>query len=315
MRSRRLLLARPVRADPRRARRHRQRFGLHPLAVEDALKANQLPKVEAYGEQLFVVASTGNRDGDTIQSAKPPSSWVVTSSRPPVTGRRGRTARCARLELAVKLAHGPDYVLYAIPDFIVDGYFPVIDAIEDRLLTVEESVMDTPLDADDIRHLYGQRHEIVRFQRLVGLMKDVASRLTSDADLPCIDDASPFPRHSWGTMWRAEFCPRRIARCRGVGRRHQQSARTAAAGRDHAPACGLGCHFGRAHGDRGHLRSMNFEHMPESRLDVRPSLRARADGSVCALLYWRFRDRAGSDIGFRSCPVVAGAAICHPSSL
>src|SRR3546814_646503 len=44
-----------------------RRFGLHPLAVEDALKANQLPKVETYGDQLFVISRTANLDGDTIQ--------------------------------------------------------------------------------------------------------------------------------------------------------------------------------------------------------------------------------------------------------
>ena len=47
-----------------------KRFGLHPLAVEDALKAKQLPKVEVYGDQLFVIAATGNREGDTIQSGE-----------------------------------------------------------------------------------------------------------------------------------------------------------------------------------------------------------------------------------------------------
>src|SRR3546814_8160033 len=47
-----------------------QRFGLHPLAVEDALKANQLPKADVYGDQLFVIARTANLDGDTIQPGR-----------------------------------------------------------------------------------------------------------------------------------------------------------------------------------------------------------------------------------------------------
>src|SRR3546814_11945979 len=84
----------------------------------------------------------------------------------------------ARLESSPSLlGHGPDYVLHAILDFIVDGYFPVIDAIEDRLLLVEDSVMDTPLDAQEIRHLYAQRHEIIRFQRIAGVMKDLNWKL------------------------------------------------------------------------------------------------------------------------------------------
>lgn len=123
-----------------------KRFGLHPLAVEDATKAKQLPKVEVYGDQLFIIASTGNLGGGTIQSGE---TAIFVGRHFIVTVRHG-SARThsevrARLEtLPAKLAHGPDYVLYAILDFIVDGYFPLIDAIEDRMLLVEDSVMDTP---------------------------------------------------------------------------------------------------------------------------------------------------------------------------
>ncbi len=185
-----------------------KRFGLHPLAVEDALKANQLPKVEAYGDQLFVIARTANLEGDTIE---PGETAIFAGPHFLVSVRHGsartHTAVRSRLEsLPAKLAHGPDYVLYAILDFIIDGYFPVIDAIEDRMLLLEESVMDTPLDAVEIRHLYAQRHEIIRFQRLVGLMKEVAGRLATDDDLPNIDAAvRPFFRDIWDHVQRAEF--------------------------------------------------------------------------------------------------------------
>jgi len=185
-----------------------KRFGLHPLAVEDATKAKQLPKVEVYGDQLFIIASTGNLGAGTIQSGE---TAIFVGRHFIVTVRHG-SARThsdvrARLEtLPAKLAHGPDYVLYAILDFIVDGYFPLIDAIEDRMLLVEDSVMDTPLDAAAIRQLYAQRHEVIRFQRLAGLMKDVAGRLAGEDDLPCIDPAvRPFFRDVLDHVQRAEF--------------------------------------------------------------------------------------------------------------
>src|SRR3546814_11880142 len=74
------------------------------------------------------------------------------------------------------------------------------------MLGVEDSVMDTPLDAAEIRHLYKQRHEIIRFQRLVGMMKEVAGRLTTDDDLPNIDTAvRPFYRDVWDHVQRAEY--------------------------------------------------------------------------------------------------------------
>src|SRR3546814_5724323 len=111
----------------------------------------------------------------------------------------------ARLESSPSLlGHGPDYVLHAILDFIVDGYFPVIDAIEDKMLLVEDSVMDTPLDAHKIRHLYAQRHEIIRFQRIAGLIKDVTWKLAT-TQLPGIDEpVRPFFRDVWAHVQRAE---------------------------------------------------------------------------------------------------------------
>ncbi len=193
-----------------------QRFGLHPLAVEDATKAKQLPKVEVYGDQLFIIASTGMLESGNIQ----PGETAIFVGRHFIVSVRHGSARAhtevrSRLEsLPAKLAHGPDYVLYAILDFIVDGYFPLIDAIEDRLLLVEDSVMDTPLDAATIRRLYAQRHEVIRFQRLTGLMKDVAGRLAGADDLPCVDDTvRPFFRDIWDHVQRAEF---RLAGLRDV---------------------------------------------------------------------------------------------------
>src|SRR3546814_335355 len=138
---------------PSELERVAQRFGLHPLAVEDALKANQLPKADIYGDQLFVIARTANLDGDTIQ----PGETALFVGRHFLVSVRHGSARGhaevrARLESSPSLlGHGPDYVLHAILDFIVDGYFPVIDAIEDKLLLVEDSVMDTHLRPEERR--------------------------------------------------------------------------------------------------------------------------------------------------------------------
>ena len=81
-----------------------KRFGLHPLAVEDALKAKQLPKVEIYGDQLFVIAATAKLDGDAIQPGETAiflgRHFVVTvrhgSGRGETEGGGGDTKRCPR---------------------------------------------------------------------------------------------------------------------------------------------------------------------------------------------------------------------------
>jgi len=268
-----------------------KRFGLHPLAIEDALKANQLPKVEAYGDQLFVITRTANLDADTIH---PGETAFFLGPHFIVSVRHGsartHTDIRSRLEtLPAKLAHGPDYVLYAVLDFIVDGYFPVIDAIEDRMLLVEESVMDTPLDAAEIRHLYAQRHEIIRFQRLVGMMKEVAGRLATEDDLPNIDPAvRPFFRDIWDHVQRAEF---RLAGLRDIaasvietnGMLEQQrqgviTRQLAAWAAILAVPTAIAGIYG-----------MNFEHMPELGWTFGYPLIVAAMAGICLSLYWRFK--------------------------
>lgn len=268
-----------------------RRFGLHPLAVEDALKANQLPKVEVYGDQLFIVARTATLDGDTIQSGE--TAFFV--GRHFIVSVRHGSARThsdvrARLEaLPAKLAHGPDYVLYAVLDFIVDGYFPVIDAIEDRLLAVEESVMDTPLDADAIRHLYGQRHEVIRFQRLAGVMKDMAGRLASDDALPGIDDAvRPFFRDIWDHVQRAEF---RLVGLRDIAasvvdtNNLLEQQRQGAITRQLAAWAAILAVPTAIAGIYG----MNFTHMPELGWTFGYPFALALMSGICGLLYWRFK--------------------------
>ena len=268
-----------------------KRFGLHPLAVEDALKANQLPKVETYGDQLFIIARTANLDGDTIQ---PGETAFFIGPHFFVSVRHGsartHTDVRARLEsLPAKLAHGPDYVLYAVLDFIIDGYFPVIDSIEERMLAVEDSVMDTPLDASEIRHLYKQRHEIIRFQRLVGMMKEVAGRLTADDDLPNIDLAvRPFFRDVWDHVQRAEYrlnglrdIAASVIETNGMLEQQRQGVITrqlaAWAAILAVPTAIAG------------IYGMNFEHMPELGWTFGYPLIVGAMGAICLTLYWRFK--------------------------
>ncbi|MGV1684151.1 magnesium and cobalt transport protein CorA [Sphingopyxis sp. NJF-3] len=266
------------------------RFGLHPLAVEDALKANQLPKADVYGDQLFVIARTANLDADTIQ----PGETAFFLGRHFIVSVRHGSARGhaevrARLEASpTLLGHGPDYVLHAILDFIVDGYFPVIDAIEDRMLLLEESVMDTPLDADEIRHLYAQRHEIIRFQRLAGLMKDVTWKLAT-TPLPCIDDpVRPFFRDVWDHVQRAEFrltglrdIAASVIETNGLLEQQRQGVITrqlaAWAAILAVPTAIAG------------IYGMNFEHMPELGWTFGYPFALALMGGICGLLYWRFK--------------------------
>jgi magnesium transporter len=164
------------------------RFGLHPLAVEDALDPKHLPKMETYGDHLFVVARTVHLDEDRISYG---NTAIFVGRQFIVTVRHGsmRAHKAVRAQLEVTpwlLKHGSDYVLHAILDFIVDGYFDVIDLVEERVLAMEEHALETFLDREATALLFTLRRDLFRLKRVLGPMEDLANRFVN-IDFPQID--------------------------------------------------------------------------------------------------------------------------------
>jgi magnesium transporter len=165
-----------------------EQYDLHPLAVEDALKADQLPKVDIYGDQLFVVARTAHLEGGEIAYGET-AMFVGHSHIISVRHVSARTHRALREQLEAApslLMHGVDYVLHAILDFVVDGYLPMVEAIEEEVLAMEHRAIDNFLGRNEINRIFTLRRELIRFQRVLGPMGEVASKLARQ-DLPCID--------------------------------------------------------------------------------------------------------------------------------
>lgn len=164
-------------------------YGLHPLAVEDALTSRQSPKVEIFGDQLFIVARTAapgaNDSIDYGQTA------LFLGRDFLVTVRQGnpRAHVVLRQELEQspeRLAEGPDFVAHALLDFIVDGYQPVLDELERLVLGLEDEALNSFPDQPTIRRIFTLRRQIRRFERVVGPMEEVCERL-STAELPAVD--------------------------------------------------------------------------------------------------------------------------------
>lgn len=165
-----------------------RRFRLHPLAVEDALTAHQMPKIEVYGSELFVVARTADKADDHIVYGE---THIFVGPHYVITIRHGsaraHTHLRAQLEASpVQLSHGTDFILHGVLDFIVDGYVPIVDGIEDSVLEMEQVALERFLSRADIKRLFQLRRELLKFSRVLGPMEEVATRLQS-LDLPCID--------------------------------------------------------------------------------------------------------------------------------
>lgn len=167
-------------------------FALHPLAVEDALNANQAPKVEPYGAQLFVVARTAALGGDETISYGQTAFFLGCDFL--VTVRQGSARAHVELRNALqlqpeRLAEGPDFVLHSVLDFIVDGYLPIIEELETALQRIEEAAIDRFPDQATIRRVFRLRRQLRRFERIVGPMREVCERLVL-TDLPAVDPSA-----------------------------------------------------------------------------------------------------------------------------
>lgn len=172
----------------------RRSYDLHPLAIEDAIKANQLPKVDIYGDQIFVVARTAHVEEGSICYGET-AIFVGHSHIISVRHGSARAHHMLRQELEAvpdRLAQGVDYVLHAVLDFIVDGYLPVIEGVEDEVLAMEQQTVDQFLGREDITRIFNLRRQVMRFQRILTPMHEVANKFVK-LDLPCIDaEARPY---------------------------------------------------------------------------------------------------------------------------
>jgi magnesium transporter len=167
----------------------RSQFGLHPLSVEDALNPAQMPKVEVYGKQLFIIARTAAiEEGERINYGQTAiflaTDFIITVR---IGSARAHSALRERLEASdERLAEGPDFVAHAILDYVADGYQPIMERLETSVQTMEERAIDTFPDPATIRRIFHLRRQLRRFERIVGPMEEVCERLATTT-LPAVD--------------------------------------------------------------------------------------------------------------------------------
>lgn len=151
-------------------------FDLHPLSVEDAMEAHQRPKLERYGETLFVVLRAA-RYLDASEEVDFGELHVFVGPDFVITVRHGAapdlSAVRRRMEETPELLKlGPEAVLYAILDAVVDGYLPVVSGVQNDVDEIETEVFRG--DPEVSRRIYELSREMVEFQRatrpLVGML-------------------------------------------------------------------------------------------------------------------------------------------------
>ena len=172
-------------------------FGLHPLAVEDALHAHQRPKLERYDNSLFLVLKTlwYVEAEDAVETGEI-NLFVGRDFVVSVRHGEGAELHDARLELEGRTAvldHGPSAVVYAICDRVVDDYEAVTGSLEEDVDEVEASVF-SPGRTEDSQRIYVLKRELSEVRRAVNPLREPMKRF-STGSVPLISaDAAPFFR-------------------------------------------------------------------------------------------------------------------------
>ena len=154
-------------------------FGLHDLAIEDAHRAHQRPKIEAYGDSLFIVLRTVQMKEQQIELGE---THIFIGRNFIITVRHGSSlaytdvrARCESTPHL--LQKGPGFALYAIMDSIVDQYFPVVDGLAQELETLEEKIFDEKMRRETTEQIYHLKHQLLTVKRSVSPLVDICNRL------------------------------------------------------------------------------------------------------------------------------------------
>ena len=164
-------------------------YGLHELAVEDAVKAEQRPKLEQFGTVHFLVLRTARyvphgELTETSQVVETGQMMIFIGERFVITVRHGDVSELASVradletERAALLEQGPWAVAYAVTDRVVDLYIVVADQVEADLDIIEESVFSRD-SASPIQAIYQMKRELVEFRRAVVPLQRPLATITS----------------------------------------------------------------------------------------------------------------------------------------
>ena len=157
----------------------RRAFDLHELAIEDAKNGRQRPKLDEYGEALFVVMQLIERSGDELSVGQVAvfvgENYVVSARGHSSQHFLGVRERCEREPHLLK--QGPSFVLYALMDAVVDRYFPIVEQLEAELESIEERIFATGTARINIERLYALKRKVGVLKHAVAPLLEVLSKL------------------------------------------------------------------------------------------------------------------------------------------
>lgn len=267
-----------------------QEFGLHELAVEDAHKGHQRPKIEEYGDNVFVVLhlleprASEVRVGEVAVFAGP--NFVLSVRSRSTQNLVDVRERCEREPLLLR--HGSGFVLYALMDAVVDRYFPLLDGFESELEEIEAQIFTPGAARGNIERLYDLKRRTTVLRHAVGPLIEVLGKLHGGRAPAVCTGTQEYFRDVHDHLSRIHGAIDAIRDTIGTAiqvnlsmvaiEESETTKRLAAWAAIFAVSTALAGIWG-----------MNFEHMPELKWTFGYPVALSVIFCAGAVLYWRFR--------------------------
>lgn len=273
---------------------HLQReFALHELAIEDARHGHQRPKVEAYGDTLFVVMKLPEWQlGDLTVGELAifvGENFVLSVRSRSEQGLLGVRERCEREP--EHLRAGAGFVLYALMDAVVDRYFPLLDAMESDLEQIETQIFESGAARWNVQRLYALKRQVAALRHVVAPTLEVTSKLHGGRVPAVCAPCQAYFRDVHDHLWRINGAIDTMRDTIGTAIQVNLSMVTIEESATTKRLAAWAAIFAVSTAMAG-IWGMNFEHMPELKWAWGYPMALGLIATAGGLLYWRFR-RAG----------------------
>jgi magnesium transporter len=267
-----------------------EEFGLHDLAVEDARHGHQRPKIEEYGATLFVVMHIVEADHAELTVGElnifAGHNFILSIRNRSNQNLLGVRDRCEHEPELLRLGSG--FVLYALMDAVVDRYFPVIDDLESQLESIEEHLFDKGSALTNIEQLYALKRQVLVLKHAVMPLMEAAGKLHGGRVPPVCTTTQEYFRDVYDHLTRnnttidaiRDTITTAILVCQSTVsiEQNEVNKRLAAWAGIFAVATAFAGIWG-----------MNFQNMPELKLEYGYPLALLVITGTCGFLYYRFK--------------------------
>lgn len=160
-------------------RKIQEEFCLHDLAIEDALRAHQRPKIETYGDSLFIVVKTAQWINDEVEYGE---THFFVGKHFLISVRHGASSSYVPIRNKVEenprqLSLGPGFALYSVLDFIVDHYRHIVGKFEEMIENIESSMFRSDFDETAIENVYTLRRHLLGLRNAALPMDEICNQL------------------------------------------------------------------------------------------------------------------------------------------